>query len=43
MEESGRVGCDGWAKEVDYAVTEDITVAKKKFHGVFAMASLQGL
>lgn len=31
MEESGRVGCDGWAKEVDYAVTEDLAVARKNF------------
>lgn len=31
MEESGRVGCGGWAKEVDCAVTEDIAVARKNF------------
>ena len=28
-EESGRVVCGGWAKEANYAVTEDITVARK--------------
>lgn len=31
VEESGRVVCGVWAKEVDYAVTEDITVAKMNF------------
>lgn len=31
VEESGRVVCGGRAKGVDYAVTEDITVARKNF------------
>lgn len=31
VEESGRVVCGRWAKEMDYTVTEDITVARKNF------------
>lgn len=33
MEKSGWVVCGEWAKEVNYAITKDITVARKNFMG----------
>lgn len=41
VEEAGRVVCDEWTLVLEYSFTEDITVAKKEFYAVFAMASLE--